>query len=115
VMPRVSRCQAHCRSCGRCFTCDRAFEAHRIGSFSDPADARRCAGAEDLEDINGRPVLEVATELGRCEVDEFRDGGGVQEPVTLWRLAGADRVRDRFSARRASEAVCRSSDEELAA
>jgi hypothetical protein len=114
-MPRVRRCQAHCRSCGRCFTGDRAFEAHRIGAFDDPADPRRCAGAEHLEAAHGRPVLEAATELGRCEVDEFRDGVGVQEPVTLWRLAGADRVRARFAARMTSEAICRGSDEELAA
>jgi hypothetical protein len=106
-MPRVGRCQAHCRSCGRCFTGDRAFEAHRMGSFSDPADPRRCAGAED---IHGRPVLEAATELGRCEVDAYRDGVGVQEPVKLWRLAGADSVRARLAAHGASEAVCRGSD-----
>jgi hypothetical protein len=114
-MPRVRRCQAHCRACGRCFTGARAFERHRFGSFDDPADPRRCAGAQDLEDIHGKPVLEVATELGRCEVDAFRDGVGVQQPITLWRLAGVDKVRDRFSARCASEAVCRSPDEELAA
>jgi hypothetical protein len=114
-MPRVRRCQAHCRSCGRCFTGDRAFEAHRIGAFDDPNDPRRCAGVQDLEDIHGRAVLEVATEVGRCEVDAFREGVGVQEPVTLWRLAGADKVRARLAARRASEAVCRGSDEELAA
>jgi hypothetical protein len=114
-MPRVRRCQAHCRACGRCFTGDRPFETHRIGSFSDPADARRCAGAEDLQDIHGRPVLELATELGRCEVDEYREGVGIQEPVTLWRLVGADKVRARLGARRASEAVCRGCDEDLAA
>jgi hypothetical protein len=109
-MPRVRRCQAHCRACARHFTGDRAFDLHRIGSFDDADNPRRCAGAGDLEAIHGKPVLEVATELGRCEVDEFREGVGIQQPVTLWRRVGADRVRARFAARKASEAACGSAD-----
>jgi hypothetical protein len=36
-------CEAHCRSCDRCFGCDDAFDRHRAGSHQ--GQNRRCIDA----------------------------------------------------------------------
>lgn len=81
---RTPGCRCHCRGCDRHFAGDSAFERHRIGSFSDPGNPRRCAEPWEVVDANGEPVF--GSETGRCRISEAE----VREPIEIWHL-----VRDR--------------------
>jgi hypothetical protein len=73
----MTTCSHHCRECGACFTSLRAFDLHRVGSWSD----RRCdlAGAELVERTGtckvSNPELPVAgvTLYERSDTQDYRD------------------------------------------
>jgi hypothetical protein len=82
-------CRDHCSKCGRHFTSTDAFDAHRIGSFRDPNDPRRCESPEDLANR-----LEKRAENGACTI---RDDA--RPPVIVWGIAGArEKAKRAFSA-----------------
>jgi hypothetical protein len=80
---RLRECKAHCASCHHHFSGIEAFDAHRIGSFDDPDDPRRCSAP--FEDGDTR--FEPATENGRCVVYADREGWGASVGITVWRLS----------------------------
>lgn len=78
-------CTNHCSACGLHFHSVAAFDAHRIGSFSDPDDPRRCAHPWDLLDKEGKERYVTLTEDGLC---------AIYEPpqtirVTVWTLGSS--------------------------
>lgn len=79
----TTTCTNHCGACGQHFHSLGGFEIHRIGSFDDPDDPRRCAHAIDLLDRDGKERLEIVTEHGECRMyaETLYD-------VTIWTMAG---------------------------
>jgi hypothetical protein len=99
-------CRSHCATCGRHFYSDKAFDRHRVGSFDDPSDPRRCELPEEVG-------LEPLTREGACKVYarrtefvcayesedsycEHREGFGIERDVTLWTLKGLAERRTRL-------------------
>jgi hypothetical protein len=99
----VRWCGAHCDACGTHFSSDAAFDLHRVGSFNDPANPRRCEHPLDAPPKrNGQPRFAVLTDTGGCRVHEHREGYGIERPVTLWTLGDIEQRRAKLAARRAT-------------
>jgi hypothetical protein len=90
-----TRCTNHCASCGLHFHSVSAFDAHRVGSFSDPEDPRRCEHPIDMVDKSGQlRCVELSTD-GVCAVYPLAE----QQGVTIWTLrAGLEAARERWAA-----------------
>jgi len=83
------KCSNHCSACGSHFTSLAAFDAHRYGSHQD---GRRCWNPEE------ELPLVIQTEIGVCDIT-----AETLEPVTIWGHKSAERAKDYFGARRASQ------------
>jgi hypothetical protein len=78
-------CRYHCRSCGAHFTSLQAFDAHRVGPWSD----RRCELGDELAEIPG----------GVCRIeDPTRSRIG----VTLYAHPDGEGIRSYFRGREAA-------------
>lgn len=93
-------CSSHCRTCGRHFHGDQAFDLHR--AFVDPKvpdwSQRVCldpeGDADRLLDKHGRPKLVRWTDSGVCKIER-----GMYEPVedvTIWHLNPPEGDADRL-------------------
>lgn len=74
-------CRDHCFACGRHFSSLEAFDRHRVGSFRDPDDPRRCTSPIDVTNQTGEAVYEVR-DPGACTITD-------EKPALVWGLAGA--------------------------
>jgi hypothetical protein len=76
--PRLN-CQSCCPACGRHFSGDSAFDAHRRGSHQDGT--RHCANPERVVNDDGESLLVAKTGDGGCFIGPNRLVG-----VTVWQL-----------------------------
>jgi hypothetical protein len=100
---------AYCRSCGRDFTGDSMFEAHRVGDpeftyeqglAMEPMreDGRRCMDEDEMREKGWRPLTE--DEMLASRRDKHRVGFGVE----LWHdPAQVARVREAFAKRKEND------------
>jgi hypothetical protein len=86
-------CTAHCSLCSTHFHSVQAFDRHRVGSFSDPEDPRRCEHPLDLLDKEGRMRLEAVTEDGECRMYPSE----IKREVTIWAVPHSDAERERLA------------------
>jgi hypothetical protein len=77
----VAHCTHHCGSCQRHFTSLEAFDRHRVGSFRDPSDPRRCESPIEAVNSAGEPVMEIR-DPGACTIVG-------EKPALVWGLVGA--------------------------
>jgi len=92
---RTVTCTAHCSKCRTCFHSLAAYDAHRVGKFSEPLDSedgRRCVHPLDLLNAEGEMRLVALTEKGRCSMYP----SNVREPVTIWTMAGYEKFAESF-------------------
>lgn len=82
-------CASHCRTCGRHFAGDEAFEKHRAGEFEATGfDGRRCRDPELITDRKGNSWFESV--VGACRIAD----SDVQTEIVVWRRRGsADRFK----------------------
>jgi len=71
-------CSSHCRSCGRHFAGDVAFDKH-LGKLAH----HPCRHPEDVKTGDGLPWFEEVE--GECRIS----GSEVLKPITIWRQRGA--------------------------
>lgn len=94
----MTTCTYCCGNCGRHFHSLTAFDAHRVGSHSAPRgseERRRCLAPIEVVDKHGEARLVALTEHGEC-----RMLADVKHDVTIWTMAGYDKVRRVFEGER---------------
>lgn len=79
---KTKTCRSHCRSCGRHFSGDSAFFAHRIGKPEE----RECAEVEEDK--------RFGSEWGECRIKD----AGVHPAEIFFLAAARQRMQERFAA-----------------
>ena len=104
----MTTCTAHCSGCGTHFHSQAAFDAHRVGSFSEPVgseDGRHCLHPIEVLNRKGEPRLVVIAPHGVCRMGGLNANGSDRssDDVTIWTMAGFEEVGAQI--RRSQEAA----------